>query len=542
VSDRDGQQLPPGWDLAAIEDLFAPLDDGRMLHQGWSPQCEKEPSTNEGDWGVLRTTAIQPGVFLPEHNKLLPADLAPRPRIEVASGDLLITCAGPRSRCGIACLVRNSRRNLMMSGKMYRFRVPKQHIDPRYIEAFLQTSAACADIDRMKTGGSDSGLNLTHERFRRLKVPVAPYNEQCQIVETYEELASDIDAGIAALERVRAKLKLYRASVLKAAVEGALTADWRAQHPQTEPASELLRRILVERRRRWEEDQLAKFKAKGQVPQKDWKAKYQEPVAADISDLPPLSEGWCWASLDQVYRVERGRFSVRPRNDPRYYGGKIPFVQIAELPREGGTIQTYTQTLNAKGLAVSKRFPVGTVLIAIVGATIGNTGILGFESCCPDSLVALQSSLPVMLRYVELYLRTRKLTMRAGASASGGQPNINLELLQPLPWPMPPLEETEFIVEAVEDQFSIIDHLEADIEAKLKASQSLRQSILRHAFSGQLVPQDPNDEPASELLKRIAAERATRTREAAAAKRPVKPAAGPRTAKRRRPRKVLEPA
>jgi type I restriction enzyme S subunit len=249
------------------------------LHQGWSPQCEKGPSETEEEWGILKTTAIQPGAFLPEQNKRIPARLSPRSQIEVKPGDILLTCAGPRSRCGIACLVRSTRKKLMMSGKMYRFRVPEKHFDARFLEAFLQSSVAYDSIDRMKTGGSDSGLNLTHDRFRQLEVPVAPLNERRRIVEIYEELISDIDAGVAALVRVREKLKLYRASVLKAAVEGVLTGEWRKQHPQVEHALALLKRILAERRRRWEEDQLARFKAKNLEPPKNWKAKYREPSA-----------------------------------------------------------------------------------------------------------------------------------------------------------------------------------------------------------------------------------------------------------------------
>ena len=98
------------------------------------------PSETPEEWGVLKTTAIQPGTFMPEHNKRLPAHLTPRPQIEVNPGDILLTCAGPRSRCGIACLVRSTRKKLMMSGKMYRFRVPEEHFDARFLEAFLQTS------------------------------------------------------------------------------------------------------------------------------------------------------------------------------------------------------------------------------------------------------------------------------------------------------------------------------------------------------------------------------------------------------------------
>jgi type I restriction enzyme S subunit len=137
-----------------------------------------------------------------------------------------------------------------------------------------------------------------------------------------------------ALERVLDKLKLYRAAVLNAAVAGALTAEWRKQHLQTEAISELLRHILAERRRRWEAEQLNKFNEKGCDPQKDWKAKYKEPAEPKIGNLQSLPHGWCWASLDQAFRVERGRFSIRPRNDPRHYGGEVPFVQIGDLPRE----------------------------------------------------------------------------------------------------------------------------------------------------------------------------------------------------------------
>jgi type I restriction enzyme S subunit len=96
----------------------------------------------------------------------------------------------------------------------------------------------------------------------------------------------------------------------------------------------------------------------------------------------------------------------------------------------------------------------------------------------------------------------------------GGRPHLSFDQLKMTPVLLPPLPEQEAIVEAVEDQLSVVDHLEADLDTKLKSAQSLRQAILRHAFTGQLVPQDPNDEPASELLKRIAAERAARAQRA----------------------------
>ena len=125
----------------------------------------------------------------------------------------------------------------------------------------------------------------------KMPVPVAPTNEQRRIVAKIEELFSDLDAGVAALERAKAKLKRYRAAVLKAAVEGKLTEEWRAKHPPKETASQLLERILKERRRKWEEDQLAAYAKAGKKPPANWKDKYKEPAAPD-DDQPPGVAGW----------------------------------------------------------------------------------------------------------------------------------------------------------------------------------------------------------------------------------------------------------
>src|SRR5436190_12364274 len=139
------------WVELPIENILAPNVNGVIISQGWSPQCEKEPSTSEKDWGVLKTTAIQNGFFLEEENKKLPAHLAPKPQHEVKKGDILITCAGPRNRCGIPCLVRKTRKRLMTSGKMYRFRINEKFAIPEFVEAYLLSQKAWKEIDKMKT-------------------------------------------------------------------------------------------------------------------------------------------------------------------------------------------------------------------------------------------------------------------------------------------------------------------------------------------------------------------------------------------------------
>ncbi|TCK63139.1 type I restriction enzyme S subunit [Curtobacterium sp. PhB136] len=198
------------WERHPIGDLLQRQSNKRVIQQGWSPKCHAHPAAPE-EWGVLKTTAIQPGKFEPEHNKALPDTLDPRSNIEVKVGDLLITCAGPRARCGIPALVRHTRERLMMSGKMYRLR-PKDRIDARFLEMYLLSPFAQERIDDMKTGISDSGLNLTHDRFVQLPVPVPPLEEQLSIVSMLEDHLSRIDAADAYLSAAERRVAAWQSA------------------------------------------------------------------------------------------------------------------------------------------------------------------------------------------------------------------------------------------------------------------------------------------------------------------------------------------
>lgn len=195
---------------------------------------------------------------------------------------------------------------------------------------------------------------------------------------------------------------------------------------------------------------------------------------------------WPKKALKDCFKVSRGRFGYRPRNEPRFYNGPYPFVQIGDLPRDGGSIAKHTQTLNNAGLTISHLFPAGTVLIAIVGATIGNTGILTFDSCAPDSLVALESEDSILSKFAEFYLQSKKFEIRSTSYASGGQPNINLEFLRNYPFPLPPAAEQTRIVADVERRLSVVEELESVVSANLQRANRLRQSILQKAFTGEL--------------------------------------------------------
>lgn len=390
-------------------------------------------------------------------------------------------------------------------------------IDPRYLAYFLRQNAVRDFLAANASGVGGSLMRVKATTFRDFEFQLAPKAEQSRIADTLDELFSDLDTGVTALERVKDKLQLYRASVLKSAVEGVLTANWHEDHPDVETASELLNRIIAERRHCWEKDQLRKFAEKGQTPPKNWKAKYKEPVAPDTTELPSLPEGWCWASLDQLGRLDRGRSRHRPRNADFLYGGPYPFIQTGDVKGAQQYVRNHSQTYSEAGLQQSRLWPKDTLCITIA-ANIANTAILSYPVCFPDSIVGVcfdESS--VSVRYVEFFIRTVRSHIDNYAPATA-QKNINNAILRALAVPLPPIDEQNAIVEVVENQLSTIDYLESEINKKMKSTQGLRQAILRHAFTGKLVPQDPNDEPASKLLKRISAERVERVRKVAAAK------------------------
>lgn len=206
------------WKWLTLADVLIKQSNGKPVQQGWSPQCHTHPAT-DGHWGVLKTTAIQEGRFDPLHNKELPDDLEPRPWIEIKPGDLLMTCAGPRTRCGVPALVRSTPERLLMSGKMYRFR-PDERVLPGFLEMWLLNPDTQKQIDGMKTGISDSGLNLTHGRFVRLPIPVPPLAEQYRILAMLEDQMSRVEVADATLRQARARLVRLEALSFEQAARG----------------------------------------------------------------------------------------------------------------------------------------------------------------------------------------------------------------------------------------------------------------------------------------------------------------------------------
>jgi type I restriction enzyme S subunit len=213
------------------------------LDQGWSPKCEREPATDPQQWAVIKTTAIQPIEFDDRENKRLPAHLTPRPEIAIETGDVLITRAGPRSRVAIACVVRHTRSRLMLCDKAYRLRVKPSAADATFLAYMLNAPQSLQVLERMKTGISDSGLNLTQSKFLDLPVPKLTLVEQKEVVRRIGTAFAEIDRLSSETTSARKLIDHLDQAILAKAFRGELVP----QDPNDEPASVLLGRIRAER-------------------------------------------------------------------------------------------------------------------------------------------------------------------------------------------------------------------------------------------------------------------------------------------------------
>ena len=280
--------------------------------------------------------------------------------------------------------------------------------------------------------------------------------------------------------------KKLRQKILDLAIHGKLVP----QDPNDEPASVLLERIKAEKERLIKEGKIKKSKKSTKASD----TPHYENVPFEVPD------NWVWMTLGEVGTWQSG--GTPSRSNKTYYGGNIPWLKTGDL--NDGLISDIPESITEEAVANSsaKINPAGSVLIAMYGATIGKLGILTFPATTNQACCACIEFNAI----TQLYLFYFLLSQRNGFIAKGGggaQPNISKEIIVNTFIPLPPLSEQQRIVMEIEKWFALIDQVEqgkADLQNTIKQTKS---KILDLAIHGKLVPQDPNDEPAIKLLKRI---------------------------------------
>lgn len=384
-------------------------------------------------------------------------------------------------------------------------------VEPKWLFLNVRSEEFVREMSTLVQGALYPAVKSKDVRDYRISVP--PLNEQKRIVAKIEELQSLSRRAREALETVPELLEQLRQSILATAFRGDMTRQWREQNPVAEPASELLKRIRIERRKRWEATELDKLKAKGLTGDKlnaqfaKRRKRYKEPEPVDTTDLPELPEGWCWANIDELSVVVRGA-SPRPAGDPRFFGGRIPWITVSQLTTNGAPfLYGVEASLTEEGMAKSRFVEKDTLLLTNSGATLGVPKITKIGGCINDGIAAmLFIDYPIKL-YLYYYFQTLTNKLRK-INQGAAQPNLNTEIIRNIAIPLPPVFELNEVLKKIETK---LQRCEKTISLQLNLAKDLEyleQSILSKAFSGELVPQDPNDEPASILLERIRQEKA----------------------------------
>lgn len=493
--------LPPRWVTARLEELFRSITDGD--HQ-------PPPQAPTGVPFVVIGDVRNGSVDLSDARFVNSAYYSSLPdRKKPARGDLLYTVTGS---FGIPVVV--SKDAPFCVQRHIAILKPEASANVRYVAHALATNAALRQAAAVATGTAQKTVGLA--RLRTITIPLAPTNEQQRIVEALDSYLTRIDAAVASLEGAQRKLKAYRTSVLKTAVEGRLVSTEaelaRKEGRSYEPADVLLDRILKARRCRWEEAELAKMTAAGKAPRDDqWKAKYDEPAEPDASQLPRLPHGWCWATLDELSILVRNGHPAPPRESAGVRTLRISAVRplgvdfdhVRYLP---GRPEDFADDLIELDDILFTRYN-GTPAFVGVG---GRIRFLDRPTVHPDKLIKVRLVNPSASAFLEVAVNAgcSRRHMESRTRTTAGQAGISGADLKQMPVPFPPLEEQERIASTVDVLLSVEAAMRRDIDLALRRCAVLRQAVLKAAFTGMLVDQDADDEPADVLLARICAERA----------------------------------
>ncbi|WP_257288475.1 restriction endonuclease subunit S [Endozoicomonas sp. SESOKO2] len=392
--------------------------------------------------------------------------------------------------------------------------------------------------DFLAHNASGVGGSLTRVKpniFDRIQIALPPANEQTRIVEKIEELFSELDKGMESLKTAQQQLKVYRQALLKQAFEGKLTEQWRADNPdKVESAEKLLDRIKTEREARYQQ-QLEEWKQavkeweaagkEGKKPAKPKKPKSIDLLKPEEHNLPSTPDSWIWVNYGMLCELVRNGISKKPVGE---IGDKI--FRISAVRPMFFDMEDYRYIQNTKGEYNSYYLQKGDILFTRYNGSRRYVGV-GAEyksnekRLYPDKLIQTRiANTSISPSFMEKAVNSgfSRKALEKQIRTTAGQSGVSGEDIKNIPVPLCSHEEQQALIVLLDGQLSVIDSMEKDVSIHIQKAEALRQSILKKAFSGQLVSQNPDDEPASELLGRIRQEREAAEQAAKEAKKAAK--------------------
>ena len=461
--------VPRRWTVIPLAELAA--DERNAITDGpFGSKLKTEHYTAAGP-RVVRLKNIGDAEFVDAKAHISEAHFSSLQKHCVFPGDIVIAALGenpPRS-----CVIPESLGPAIVKADCIRFK-PGSRVLPKFLNYVLNAPDLRRHAKGIIHGVGRPRLNLGE--IKALPIPVPPLDEQQSIVSEIEKQFTRLDAGVAALRRVQANLKRYRAAVLKSACEGRLVRAEaelaKAENRNFESGQELLERILVTRRQAWRRGR-----------------KYKEPVAPRTAELRSLPEGWAWASAEQLNLANRpcAYGVLQPGEDVR---DGVPFVRVGDI--NNGKVER--GSLKRISTAVAAQYPRtklegGELAITLVGA-IGRTAIIP-ESLAGGNTARAVGIIPltqqVNAHWIEIWFRSPTMTAEMNSkSHEVARKTLNLEDVRAASVALPPFAEQVRIVAEVERRLSVVDELETAMFGARRRAHQLRQSVLQSAFSEQL--------------------------------------------------------
>jgi len=428
-------------------------------------------------------------------------------------GDVLFAKITPCMENGKMAIVPDLHNSIGFGSTEFHVLRAFEGIEPKFLYYFVSSKSFRYDAEHNMTGAVGQKRVPTTYIVKSI-FTLPPTNEQKRIVAKIEELFSELDKGIESLKTAREQLKVYRQAVLKYAFEGKLTASWRQKHKDKLATAEQLLESIKQERENSYQQQLNEWNVAVKAGEKLAKPRAPQPISnlmpSELQKLPSLPDGWIWLRYGDLCSVVRNGISQKPEGNE---GTKI-FRISAVRPMEFITHDVryidnssgqYDEYFLHKGDLVFTRYNGSRSFVGVCAEYKGDGTHL-----FPDKLIQTRIAIPSIISgYLEKAVNCgapRKFIERL-IRTTAGQSGISGADIKAMPVPICSKAEQSVINDYLNEELSRISEMVDEIETNLQKSEALRQSILKKAFSGKLVAQDPNDEPASVLLERIRAEK-----------------------------------
>ncbi|AYF17690.1 TPA: restriction endonuclease subunit S [Vibrio parahaemolyticus] len=473
-------ELPKGWTKASF-DLAGDYTD-YVSNGSFASLKENVTQTDVEDFAILLRLKDFNNSFSGDFKYITESSYNYLSKSKLEPGDLFLSNVGAP---GKTFIIPDLKMPMSLAPNGIRVRA-SSITSNKYLHYFISSPVGGELIDSITGGNAQQKFNKT--ALKKSELPLAPLNEQIRIVNKLDSILAKVDKAQARLDKIPAILKRFRQSVLAAATSGELTKEWRTLNvvPETE---------LEQIESYWQNELLRQGR------------KYK-PYRYPQGDIDKL--GWLPSKLGAICDVHVG--STPKRTEKTYWGGDVKWVSSSEVAF--CEIFDTKEKITTLGLdnSSTRLHPPGTVMLAMIGQgkTRGQPAILRAEACHNQNTAALRVPEPFLLSEYLYYFLWEKYEETRKIGGGNNQKALNKATVQSIDISLPSIREQRAIVKKIERLFKKANKVEKQyLEAKARLER-LTQSILAKAFRGELVQQDPSDEPAEKLLERIWAEKEQR--------------------------------